>query len=86
MPETPAYSTVMAIHTLWLAARAAGIGLGWVSIIDPAVVTQALDVPAGWALIGYFCVGYPQSQSETPELESLGWEQRRPDPAPLLQR
>jgi 5,6-dimethylbenzimidazole synthase len=86
MPETTAYSTVMAIHTLWLAARAAGIGLGWVSIIDPTVVTQALDVPAGWSLIGYFCVGYPQAQSDTPELESLGWEQRRSDPAPLLQR
>jgi 5,6-dimethylbenzimidazole synthase len=86
MPETTAYSTVMAIHTLWLAARAAGIGLGWVSIIDPIAVTEALEVPAGWLLIGYFCVGYPQSQSDTPELEQLGWEQRRSDPAPLLQR
>ncbi len=52
MPETTAYSTVMAIHTLWLAARAVGIGLGWVSIIDPVAVTQALDVPADWSLIG----------------------------------
>ena len=86
MPETTAYSTVMAIHTLWLAARAAGIGLGWVSIIDPEVVTKALDVPADWSLIGYFCVGYPQHQSDTPELEQLGWEQRRAEPAPLLQR
>jgi 5,6-dimethylbenzimidazole synthase len=86
MPETTAYSTVMAIHTLWLAARAAGIGLGWVSIIDPAVVTRALDVPADWSLIGYFCVGYPQSQSDTPELEQLGWEQRRQDPTPLVRR
>jgi 5,6-dimethylbenzimidazole synthase len=86
MPETTAYSTVMAIHTLWLAARAAGIGLGWVSIIDPSVVTKALDVPADWALIGYFCVGYPQSQSDTPELEQLGWEQRRSEPTPLMRR
>jgi 5,6-dimethylbenzimidazole synthase len=86
MPETTAYSTVMAIHTLWLAARAVGIGLGWVSIIDPATVTAALDVPADWSLIGYFCVGYPQSASDTPELEQLGWEQRRSEPTPLLQR
>jgi 5,6-dimethylbenzimidazole synthase len=86
MPETTAYSTVMAIHTLWLAARAAGIGLGWMSILDPVVVTQALDVPAGWSLAGYFCVGYPQAESDTPELETLGWEQRRAEPAPLLRR
>ncbi|HEX4259623.1 MAG TPA: 5,6-dimethylbenzimidazole synthase, partial [Acetobacteraceae bacterium] len=48
MPETTAYSAVMAVHTLWLAARAAGLGLGWVSILDPAAVTAALDVPAAW--------------------------------------
>jgi 5,6-dimethylbenzimidazole synthase len=86
MPETTAYSTVMAIHTLWLAARAGGIGLGWVSILDPAVVTAALDVPSDWSLAGYFCVGYPQAESDTPELETLGWERRRAEPAALLRR
>ncbi len=78
MPETTAYSAVMAVHTLWLAARALGLGLGWVSILDPATVAAALDVPPGWTFVGYFCLGYPQAEDEAPELERLGWEQRRP--------
>lgn len=83
MPETTAYSAVMAVHTLWLAARAAGLGVGWVSILDPVAVTSALDVPSGWTFIGYFCLGYPQAEADAPELEQLGWESRRsaaPDP------
>ncbi|MFL5253599.1 MAG: 5,6-dimethylbenzimidazole synthase, partial [Rhodopila sp.] len=55
MPETTAYSAVMAVHTLWLAARALGIGLGWVSILDPAIMHEILDVPRDWRFIGYFC-------------------------------
>ncbi len=78
MPEMVAYSAVMAVHTLWLAASAAGLGVGWVSIIDPQVVTAALDVPPSWQLIGYFCIGYPASEADTPELERLGWEKRQP--------
>lgn len=81
MPETSAYSAVMAIHTLWLAARAEGIGLGWVSILDPARVTALLDVPAAWQFIGYLCLGYPLAEHDTPELERLGWERRA---APVL--
>ncbi len=77
MPETPAYSAVMAVHTLWLAARANGLGLGWVSILDPGQVVAALDVPPGWTFIGYFCLGYPAQEAEAPELERAGWEQRR---------
>ena len=76
MPETTAYSAVMAIHTLWLAARAAGLGVGWVSIIDPAIVMATLDLPASWKLVGYFCLGYPASECDTPELERQGWESR----------
>lgn len=86
MPETASYSAVMAVHTLWLAARAAGLGLGWVSIIDPAVVTAAMDVPPGWRLIGYFCLGYPQAEDDTPELERQGWERRQADGPAVLQR
>ena len=78
MPETTAYSAVMAIHTLWLAARAAGLGLGWVSILDPAAVTAALDVPAEWVFIGYLCLGTPEAADDCPELERTGWEQRQP--------
>jgi 5,6-dimethylbenzimidazole synthase len=77
MPETTAYSAVMAVHTLWLAARAVGLGLGWVSILDPAAVAAALEVPAAWTFIGYFCLGTPQEEAETPELEREGWECRR---------
>ncbi len=83
MPETIAYSAVMAVHTLWLAARASGLGLGWVSILDPAAVTAALDVPSGWAFIGYFCLGYPQTEADCPELETEGWERRRSSDAVL---
>jgi 5,6-dimethylbenzimidazole synthase len=78
MPEMAEYSAVMAIHTLWLMARAEGLGLGWVSILDPAEVMRALDVPAEWIFLGYFCLGYPQIETLTPELEREGWEQRRP--------
>ncbi len=77
MPETVAYSAVMAVHTLWLAARAEGLGLGWVSILDPLAVTAALDVPQSWVFIGYFCLGWPSLNSHTPELERHGWERRR---------
>jgi 5,6-dimethylbenzimidazole synthase len=78
MPEMAEYSVVMAIHTLWLMARAEGLGLGWVSILDPAEVMQALEVPPEWIFLGYFCFGYPQAETLTPELEREGWEQRRP--------
>ncbi len=77
MPEMAEYSVVMAIHTLWLVARAEGLGLGWVSILDPAAVKSILDVPAAWIFLGYFCLGYPQTEETTPELERAGWEKRR---------
>jgi len=86
MPETTAYSAVLAIHTLWLTARARGLGMGWVSILDPAAVAATLDVPQGWRLIGYFCVGYPAAESETPELERFGWEHRRTARCSVLRR
>jgi 5,6-dimethylbenzimidazole synthase len=76
----------MAVHTLWLAARAAGLGLGWVSILDPACIAAALDVPLGWTFIGYFCLGYPQTEAETPELERAGWETRRSASSAIVRR
>ena len=78
MPATIDYSAVMAVHTLWLAARAEGIGVGWVSILDPAEMTEILDTPPEWTLIGYFCVGYPSEEHDVPTLQREGWEQRRP--------
>ena len=78
MPEMIQYSAVAAVHTLWLAARAEGIGMGWVSILNPAAVGDILDVPSSWRLIGYFCLGYPAADDDTPVLEREGWEARRP--------
>jgi len=78
MPEMIEYSAVMAIHTLWLAARAQGLGLGWVSILDPARVAAILEVPPAWRFIGYLCLGYPQGEDDVPALERAGWEERRP--------
>ncbi len=77
MPEMTLFSAVIAVHTLWLAARAAGLGLGWVSILDPAAVTAALDVPPDWVLVAYLCLGVPQAETDTPTLETEGWERRR---------
>lgn len=76
MPEMTAYSVVTAIHTFWLAARSKGLGVGWVSILDPQDVATACDAPSHFQLIAYLCVGWPQSQSLAPELETAGWEQR----------
>lgn len=78
MAEARAYSVVGAITQFWLAARAEGLGLGWVSILDPAQLSRDLAVPEAWHLIGYLCVGYPEEDSETPELERAGWESRAP--------
>lgn len=76
MPEMLAYSVVGAVTTLWLAARAHGVGLGWVSILDPAEVDKTLDVPEGWKLVGYLCMGYPVEDHTTPELVRAGWQDR----------
>lgn len=76
MPETLHYSVVAAIQTLWLAARADGIGMGWVSILDPKAVTRVLDVPAGWNLVAYLCLGIPAEEHVDPELERHHWEVR----------
>src|ERR1700722_1075506 len=86
MPEMAEYSAVIAISMMWLAARAEDIGMGWVSILDPARMNAILDVPEDWHFIGYFCLGYPQIESDRPELESAGWEQRRGAEACILRR
>jgi 5,6-dimethylbenzimidazole synthase len=78
MPEMADYSVVTAMFSIWLAARAEGVGMGWVSILDPVIVGKILDVPSDWRFIGYFCLGYPLEEDEIPELERAGWEHRRP--------
>jgi 5,6-dimethylbenzimidazole synthase len=86
MPETIDYSAVMAVYTLWLAARAEGIGMGWISILEPTVVAAVLDVPRAWRFIGYFCLGYPSGIDNVPALEREGWEKRRAPSSVLFER
>jgi 5,6-dimethylbenzimidazole synthase len=86
MPQTLDYSVVNAVHTLWLAARAEGIGLGWVSILDPQRIATTLDVPSDWVFIGHLCVGYPVQADDTPALEREGWEHRHASSGVVLYR
>ncbi len=77
MPESVTYSVVAAIQNLWLAARAEGVGVGWVSILRPPQIARLLDVPDSWQLVAYLCIGWPQVEDdEVPELEQVGWERR----------
>ena len=86
MPEMIEYSAVTAVHTIWLAARAQGVGLGWISILDPTAIAAILDVPSTWKLIGYFCLGYPKAEDTVPELEQARWEQRAPMASAIVRR
>jgi 5,6-dimethylbenzimidazole synthase len=86
MPEMAEYSVVAAVAMMWLAARAEGIGMGWISILDPSRMNDILEVPRAWRFIGYFCLGYPRSESDQPELKRLGWEQRQDANACIIRR
>jgi 5,6-dimethylbenzimidazole synthase len=86
LPETLYYSVAIAIHTLWLAARAEGIGVGWVSILDPARVAEILEMPKDWTFIGHLCIGYPEEEADLPALQRQGWEQRHPSASVVIYR
>lgn len=77
MPEMRRYSVVGAINLMWLHARSHGLGMGWVSILDAPKLCADLDVSNDWSLIAYLCIGWPEANSTTPELETAGWESRR---------
>jgi 5,6-dimethylbenzimidazole synthase len=76
MPQTLQYSVVAAIQTLWLAARAEGLGLGWISILEPKLLCRILEVPETWTLIAYLCIGRPVEEHLDPELERHHWQER----------
>lgn len=78
MPETDIYSTCCAIQNLWLAARTEGLGVGWVSILDPVAVKSLLGIPEDVVLVAWLCVGVPWQFDERPMLETAGWETRLP--------
>ncbi|MGS0680313.1 5,6-dimethylbenzimidazole synthase [Shewanella sp. 125m-7] len=77
MADMGRFSVVCAIQNLWLMARSLNIGVGWVSIIDPNAVKQALNAPDDSELIGYLCIGYVDEFLAEPELKSAGWEQQK---------
>jgi 5,6-dimethylbenzimidazole synthase len=77
-PRTTWFSAAIAIQNLWLAARAEGLGVGWVSFFEPAEVADVLDLPAHIELVGYLCVGYVDEFAAAPELVRSGWAKRRP--------
>lgn len=76
MPQTAIFSVVCAIQNLWLAARAEGIGVGWVSILDPCAIKELLRIPPELELVAYLCLGYVEKFAEAPDLERFGWEER----------
>jgi 5,6-dimethylbenzimidazole synthase len=86
MPETLRYSAVLAVHTLWLAARTRGIGVGWVSILDPVGATRQLRVPEDWSLVAYLCLGWPVEEHDEPELQRAGWQARQSACRQMLRR
>lgn len=76
MPEALDYSVVGMITSLWLAARAAGLGVGWISILDPIALARDLDAPSDHKLIAYLCLGWPCEEHDDPELVRHGWQDR----------
>ncbi len=76
MPETALYSVVCAVQNLWLAARAEGIGVGWVSILDPDRLRTVLAIPSHVVPVAYLCLGYVENFATEPDLERAGWQER----------
>lgn len=76
--ETDVYSTVCAVQNLWLAARAEGLGVGWVSILDEDKLAKTLALPDHVTPIAYLCIGYVSEFLSEPELQRVGWEKRLP--------
>jgi 5,6-dimethylbenzimidazole synthase len=75
-PEMDLFSTVCAVQNLWLAARAEGVGVGWVSIIDPADLRAILGLPEPVVPVAYLCLGRVPKFADEPELQRLGWLDR----------
>jgi 5,6-dimethylbenzimidazole synthase len=74
--DTDVYSTCCAVQNLWLAARAEGVGVGWVSILEAERLGRLLALPEAVLPVAYLCVGYPQEFDEQPMLERVGWRER----------
>ncbi|MCY0936347.1 nicotinate-nucleotide--dimethylbenzimidazole phosphoribosyltransferase [Streptomyces sp. H34-S4] len=77
-PQMAPYSSALAVENLWLAARAEGLGVGWVSFFDEREMVRALGLPEHLEVVAYLCVGYVDEFPDEPELAQAGWSQRRP--------
>lgn len=77
-PQTAGYSSVLAVANLWLAARAEGLGIGWVSFFDERALAAELGLPAHLEVVAYLCAGYVREFGTEPELATSGWARRRP--------
>ncbi|MGQ4486959.1 nicotinate-nucleotide--dimethylbenzimidazole phosphoribosyltransferase [Streptomyces sp. SAS_281] len=77
-PQMAPYSSALAVENLWLAARAEGLGVGWVSFFDEREMVRALGLPEHLEIVAYLCVGYVDEFPEDPELMQAGWSKRRP--------
>ena len=76
--EMDEYSAVCAVQNLWLAARAEGLGVGWVSILDRDALRRTLGIPEPIVPIAYLCLGWVEGFHRQPELERAGWRHRLP--------
>ncbi|MDQ1039886.1 nicotinate-nucleotide--dimethylbenzimidazole phosphoribosyltransferase [Streptomyces sp. V3I8] len=77
-PQMAPYSSALAVENLWLAARAEGLGVGWVSFFDEREMVRGLGLPEHLEVVAYLCVGYVDEFPEEPELMQAGWSKRRP--------
>jgi len=77
-PRMDLYSTVCAVQNLWLAARAEGVGVGWVSIVSPEKLRAVFSLPAHVEPVAYLCLGYVDYFRNEPELQDRGWDRRLP--------
>ncbi len=75
-PDTDLWSCACAIENIWLAARAAGLGLGWVTLFQPADLAELVDLPEGVVTLGWLCLGWPDERPPEPGLERQGWSRR----------
>ncbi|WP_433888255.1 nicotinate-nucleotide--dimethylbenzimidazole phosphoribosyltransferase [Streptomyces sp. CA-111067] len=77
-PQMAPYSSALAVENLWLAARAEGLGVGWVSFFDERQMVTELGLPEHLEVVAYLCIGYVDEFPDEPELMQAGWSQRRP--------
>jgi len=77
-PETDVYSTCLAVQNIWLAARAEGLGVGWVSILKSGELRDILAIPPHVVPVAYLCIGWPVDLPPRPMLQEVGWRDRLP--------